>query len=173
MQGRVDASQQWKILIETVLIGEMGIVPNRADACMHSGRVAGDVFIVGRATDNFLVATTPPGCAVFLQALCFTILEGEARWKIHDYGLATMFYGIRIVRSDDAITMDQRLFASSLVASVLGDSWLSQLVPSGKHKTPLPTGSAFEAKMAGEIPLTAPELLKVGQVWIQILTAPW
>jgi hypothetical protein len=37
----------------------------------------------------------------------------------------------------------------------------AQSVPPGKHKTLLPTGSAFEAKMAGEIPLSAPELLNI------------
>jgi hypothetical protein len=56
VQGQVDASRQWKILIETILTGELVLVPNQANACMYSGRLAGDIFIVGRATDNFLVS---------------------------------------------------------------------------------------------------------------------
>jgi hypothetical protein len=38
-------------------------------------------------------------------------------------------------------------------------SWLQQPVTPGKHRTPLPTGSTYEAQLAGETPYTASELL--------------
>jgi hypothetical protein len=58
VQGRVDASLQWKHAIEEVLIGELGLVPNRADSCIYSGRVQGELVFISRATDDFLIGST-------------------------------------------------------------------------------------------------------------------
>jgi hypothetical protein len=72
VQGRVDASRQWKILIEGVLLGELKLVPNRADACMYSGRIGNAIIFIGRAIDDFLIVTTPAGYEVILQTLRLT-----------------------------------------------------------------------------------------------------
>jgi hypothetical protein len=67
VQGRVDASLQWKHAIEEILITELQLVPNQADSCMYSGsRVEGEIIIIGRATDDFLIASTYKGYQILL-----------------------------------------------------------------------------------------------------------
>jgi hypothetical protein len=61
VQGRVDASLQWKHAIEEVLINELGLVPNRADSCVYCGRIQVKLIFISRATDDFLVGTTYKG----------------------------------------------------------------------------------------------------------------
>ena len=157
VQGRVDASLKWKHAIEDVLIGELGLTPNRADSCVYSGRIQGDPIFIARATDDFLCGTTKKGYLAVLHTLRFNP-DGSKRWIIHDYGLATYFFGIRIVQSTDAITIDQRPFTRATLAEVFGPNWEVQPPGPSKHKTPLPAGSAYEAKLAGEIPASPSEL---------------
>jgi hypothetical protein len=84
VQGRVDASLQWKHAIEEVLIDELGLVPNRADSCVYSGRVQGELVFISPATDNFLVGSTIKGYRLVLQMLRFKA-SGAKRWEIHSY----------------------------------------------------------------------------------------
>jgi hypothetical protein len=84
VQGRVDAILQWKHAIEEVLIGELGLVPNRADSCVSSGRVQGKLVFISRATDDFLIGSTiKEGHHLILQMLSFNA-DGSKRWAIHD-----------------------------------------------------------------------------------------
>ena len=59
VQGRVDASLKWKEAIDEVLIGILGLTVNCADSSINSGIVEGNPVILGHATDDFLIATTP------------------------------------------------------------------------------------------------------------------
>jgi hypothetical protein len=162
VQGRVDASLQWKHAIEEVLIDELGLVPNRADSCVYTGRVEGELVFISRATDDFLVGSTIKGYRLILKMLRFRS-TGEKRWEIHDYGLATYFFGIRILQSVDAITIDQRPFSRATLAEVFGTGWEKQPPSVGKHLVPLPAGSAYEARLAGETPASPAELKALEQ----------
>jgi hypothetical protein len=84
--------------------------------------------------------------------------DGSPRWTIHDYGLATYYFGIRIVQTADAITMDQRPFSYSVLTDLFGSQWTTQSTTPGKHTIPLPAGTAFEARLAGETPASPKEL---------------
>ena len=66
--------------IEEILIGELGLVPNRADSCVYSGRVQGELVFISRATDDFLVGSTIKGYRLVLDMLRFKA-DGAKRWK--------------------------------------------------------------------------------------------
>jgi hypothetical protein len=70
-----------------------------------------------------------------------------AGWKMHDKGLASFFFGIRICQSDDGISIDQAPCATEVVASVLGKDWSTRLKTGLKHSIPLPAGSEHEAAL--------------------------
>jgi hypothetical protein len=83
--------------------------------------------------------------------------DSSKRWNIHDYGLATYFFGIDIIQSMDAIT-NQRPFSRSVITEMFGVSWESQETGASKHAIPLPAGTAYEARLAGEIPASPAKL---------------
>jgi hypothetical protein len=72
--------------------------------------------------------------------------------------LATYFFGIRIIQSVDAITLDQRPFARATLADVFGAGWDDQSPGPDKHAIPLPAGTAYEARLASETPASPAEL---------------
>jgi hypothetical protein len=87
----------------------------------------------------------------------------KAGWTMHDKGLASFFFGIRICQSDDGISMDQTPYAREIVYTVLGKDWDTKLKSGTKHSIPLPAGTEFEASLVTETPfdlntLTAAEL---------------
>jgi hypothetical protein len=85
--------------------------------------------------------------------------DGAKRWEIHDHGLATYFFGIWIVQSVDAITINQRPFArASTLGDVFGAGWDKQPPGPDKHVIPLPAGTAYEARLTGETPASPAEL---------------
>jgi hypothetical protein len=86
-----------------------------------------------------------------------------AGWSMHDKGIASFFFGIRICQSDAGISIDQAPQAKEIVASVLGKDWETKHKPGSKHSIPLPAGTAFEATLVNEVPfdikaLTSAEL---------------
>jgi hypothetical protein len=96
-----------------------------------------------------------------------------AGWKMHDKGLASFFFGIRICQSDDGISIDQAPYATEVVASVLGKDWSTGLKTGLKHSIPLPAGSEYEAALVNKTPFDAPSLaaaeLKYGFKYRSIL----
>lgn len=96
----MDASLKWKVAVEEVLIDLLGLIPNCTDNCVYSGVVKGDPVVLGRATDNFLIATSELAHDYIVGVLRHKT-NGSMRWLIHGYGLATYYFGIRVVQSKD------------------------------------------------------------------------
>ena len=120
VQGRVDASRKWQELIEKILMHpahSLCLKSNRADPCFYSGTIDGCPVLLSRATADLLVSASK---TVYLKILA--TMKG-AGWKMHDKGLASFFFGIRICQSDDGISIDQAPYATEIVASVLGRDW--------------------------------------------------
>ena len=87
-----------------------------------------------------------------------------AGWKMHDKGLASFFFGIRIHQSDDGIFIDQAPYATEIVAPVLRKDWATRLKPGVKHSIPLPAGTEYEASLATETNIfDLPALIAAGQ----------
>jgi hypothetical protein len=149
VQGRVDASRKWQELIERILMHKdhgLCLVSNRADPCFYTGTIDGSPVLISRATDDLLVSSSR---SVYLKILATMKTAG---WKMHDKGLASFFFGIRISQSDDGISIDQSPYARELVGSVLGKDWDTKLQSGTKHSIPLPAGSEFEASLVTETP---------------------
>jgi hypothetical protein len=90
-------------------------------------------------------------------------MEG-AGWKMHDLGLASFFFGIRICQSDEGVSIDQASYAKEIVTSVLGKDWDTKLKPGSKHSIPLPAGTVFEATLVNETPFDAKALWSLAEL---------
>ena len=145
-----------------MLIKELGLTPNRADLCIYFGIVKGDPLILGCATDDFLMATTKRAYERVVHSLRF-YPDGKKRWDMHAFGLATLFFGIRIIRSDDAISIDQHPFDFDMLMKLDGADWLLKPRGDPRKMVPLPTGSAYEAELAAEQPLIGADLFAAEQ----------
>jgi hypothetical protein len=138
VQGRIDTSRKWKELIEKKLMHEyhdLCLVSIRSDPCFYTGMIDGSPVLISQATYDLLVSLS--------RTVYFKILAAMkgAGWKMHDKGLASFFFGIRICQSDDGISIDQSPYAREIVGSVLGKDWDTKLKPGTKHSIPLPAGT--------------------------------
>ena len=82
VQGRCDASRIWEEYIEPFLKDPehgLGLTSNRADSCIYSGSHNGDIIILGCATDDGLVITTPATYEWIVGKL-------EEKWTVHKKG---------------------------------------------------------------------------------------
>jgi hypothetical protein len=155
VQGRVDASRKWQELIGTILLQAkhgLGLVSNRADPCFYSGTINGSHLLVSVSN------------SVLFKDLA--TMQG-AGWKMHDKGLTSFFFGIRICQTDDdGVSIDQAPYASELlVATVLGKDWPTDLKTGTKHSIPLPAGTEYEASLVTATPFDLPELKAAELRW--------
>ena len=86
--------------------------------------------------------------------------DGSKRWDVHSFGLATFFFGVQIIQSDDAISLDQRPFDFDTLMKLDGADWLTKPQGDPRRLTPLPCGNAYEAELASELPLLGIDLVK-------------
>jgi hypothetical protein len=144
VQGRVDTLCKRQELIEKILMhADYGLclVGNRANPCFYTGTIDGSPILISRATHDLLVSASRMAYLKILATM------KSAVWKMHDKGLTSFFFGIRICQSDDGISFDQTPYAREIVGSLLGKDWDTKLVFGVKHSIPLPAGTEFEASL--------------------------
>jgi hypothetical protein len=93
VEGCVDASRKWQELIEKILMHEdhgLCLISNQADPYFYTGMIDGSPVLISQATDYFLVSSSR---TVYFKIL---VTMKKAGWKMHDKGLASFFFGIRI-----------------------------------------------------------------------------
>jgi hypothetical protein len=65
-------------------------------------------------------------------------------WEMHDKGLASFFFGIRICQTDDGVSINQEApYELLVVATVLGKDWATHLKLGTKHSIPLPAAGIY------------------------------
>jgi hypothetical protein len=151
VQGRVDASRKWSILIEKRIFTDLKLTPNRADPSVYSGHFQGSPLIMCRATDDFLVICE------FRSTYDAIVAIFKAQWTIHALGSVTTFFGINFHVSSQCVTLDQNDKVASMLSSVYGTNW-SSTPPKASYSSPMIAGTAHAEDLARCSPYSADEL---------------
>jgi hypothetical protein len=126
VQGRVNTSQVFGRRATEMLGGNLLSL----NPCLYSGSPKDKgPMIVGRATDDMLVMATQDS----YNLLCDSLAR---HYPIRRKGATQFLFGLRVIVTEDAITVDQKHLPEFIVAQVFGEAW-NKIPPGERDRIPM------------------------------------